>query len=958
MSDSPIDPLAVTHFDAPSLETLDHLFPGYRLENFIAKGGMGAVYLATQTSLDRPVAIKVLPQEFGDNDAFRESFESEAKIMARLNHANLIGIYDFGDVDGMLYIIMEYVLGKSLYESAYGKAIVQDKAGEIVRDICLGLDHAHSAGILHRDIKPANILIGKGTQPKIGDFGLARPTDLSETGIIYGTPGYAAPEVTLAPETVNASTDIYSVGIILYELLTGHMPNTEAYEPLKVYSDCDSRFEAIIQKAIHPDSSQRYSAASQMAEDISKILTDLTRQHDLLNASTAASQTSFNNLLQTPGTGKSRAFANFNQSSAPQLVKSTAPVTQKTLIKSTPSVATAAAAPQATATDSQPLDPDEKPRTQHSAPAQVKTHNPAIRNIVIILVLLGALAFAWDFKTKREKKVKKQNAIVKLENDRIANEKALIAQKYRDEQERRKALAPKPYNPNKTNTGSNPKTSTDMWGDSSDPSEDTVVEQPDVETNLEPNAAALEKIAISKTALRGGQREKSLFPDTAFFKNNDSRALMFVETPMTWHEADQWARNHGGHLATCIGDSEVSELGLRLDGVAKEAWLGAGNNGSKGWVWSDGAAWDINATFPTTSKRQFVKVTNLGYLGAVKSTTKLPFYMEWKMNGTNPGTIESRLQRVSRDIESRQLNPSFPPGTMNVKSRTYAIVNKDLNFNSAYRLASISGGHLLVISDKSELLDLENLIESSAPEAHDLLVWVGAEKKDSIWKWITNEPWTPIKWADGHPADHSRLAIKHLNSQITIQDHSADDTAPYFIIEWSNDQERETVNSNSELKAASDAYNFSKLKTKAQEILAAQIEKTEDEHVANIERLGFKLSNYLKSLPQSEQMDQKDDIQKLTATVNAAKRLPKKINNSGPSKRIKDYTSYAYTKQLRIEKDHAESVSKIRAAYLNQLVKLRAAAIKARQSSAAKTIEDAVDDLGRSNLEFQNHLGL
>ncbi len=114
------DPLAVTHFEAPSLEVL---FPGYTFVDFIAKDGMGVVYLATQTSLERQVVIKILPREFGEDKTFRDSFQIKAKLIAKLNHPNFIGIYDFGSVDGMLYIIMEFVKGKSLYHSAYGKLL-------------------------------------------------------------------------------------------------------------------------------------------------------------------------------------------------------------------------------------------------------------------------------------------------------------------------------------------------------------------------------------------------------------------------------------------------------------------------------------------------------------------------------------------------------------------------------------------------------------------------------------------------------------------------------------------------------------------------------------------------------------------------------------------------------------------------------------------------------------------
>ena len=147
----------------------------YRIVRIVGEGGMGAVYKARQRSLDRDVAIKILPRELGEDPEFHQSFETEAKAMARLNHPNLIGVYDFGAVEGMPYIVMEYVNGKSLFHSAYNIAIDPIQAVTIVKGICDGLAHAHENGVIHRDIKPANILLTPKAEPKIGDFGLACP---------------------------------------------------------------------------------------------------------------------------------------------------------------------------------------------------------------------------------------------------------------------------------------------------------------------------------------------------------------------------------------------------------------------------------------------------------------------------------------------------------------------------------------------------------------------------------------------------------------------------------------------------------------------------------------------------------------------------------------------------------------------------------------------------------------
>jgi serine/threonine protein kinase len=261
--------MSSTSFEAPTLEALSELLPAYEFDSFIAQGGMGAVYKARQKALDRDVAVKILPRELGDDPDFRRSFETEARAMARLNHPNLIGVYDSGDLNGMLYIVMEYVNGKSLYHSAYNLAVEPEQAAAIVKGISDGLAHAHENGVIHRDIKPANILLTAKAEPKIGDFGLARPANSDHPGLIMGTPGYTAPEIYEDPEHADQKTDIYAVGVILYELLTGHRPEDD--EELPVPSSvvgCDKKLDKIWAKATNHDPAQRYDSAEEMAHDL------------------------------------------------------------------------------------------------------------------------------------------------------------------------------------------------------------------------------------------------------------------------------------------------------------------------------------------------------------------------------------------------------------------------------------------------------------------------------------------------------------------------------------------------------------------------------------------------------------------------------------------------------------------------------------------------------------------
>lgn len=272
-------------FELPEIGTLADLLPAFEFDCLIAQGGMGAVYKARQRSLDRDVAIKILPRELGDDPLFRNSFQAEARAMARLTHPNLIKIYDSGDLDGLLYIVMEYVPGKSLFHSAHGKAIEPQQAVEIVLAACHGLAHAHGNEIVHRDIKPANILLTPKCEPKIGDFGLSRCTRTRADGLAMGTPAYMAPEVIEHPETGDRQSDVFAIGVVLRELLTG-IPAGTADATRAVISD--PMLTAICRKATHVDPALRYPDAPALAAQLRHWIALKTARSTVTTAQAAA----------------------------------------------------------------------------------------------------------------------------------------------------------------------------------------------------------------------------------------------------------------------------------------------------------------------------------------------------------------------------------------------------------------------------------------------------------------------------------------------------------------------------------------------------------------------------------------------------------------------------------------------------------------------------------------------
>ncbi len=203
----------------------------YRVEAKIARGGMATVYEATDLRLDRRVALKVMPHALADDDEFSQRFVREARAAARLTHPNVVGVYDQGDDNGVLFLTMEYVEGRhTLRDLIRTEApLTPSRALAILEDILRALSAAHESGIIHRDIKPENVLIGPRGQVKVTDFGLARAISSSTSatatgGVLMGTVSYLPPELVV-DGTADARSDVYSVGVLLFELLTGRKPH-------------------------------------------------------------------------------------------------------------------------------------------------------------------------------------------------------------------------------------------------------------------------------------------------------------------------------------------------------------------------------------------------------------------------------------------------------------------------------------------------------------------------------------------------------------------------------------------------------------------------------------------------------------------------------------------------------------------------------------------------------------
>jgi tRNA A-37 threonylcarbamoyl transferase component Bud32 len=264
-------------FIPPLPSELASLFPQLEILELIGQGGMGAVYKARQPGLDRLVALKILPPEAGRDSAFAERFSREARALARLNHPHIVAVYDFGQTSGQFFLIMEYVDGVNLRQAMRAGSVSPDKALEIVSQMCEALQFAHDEGVVHRDIKPENILLDRRGRVKIADFGLAKmfradgeSANLTGTHQVMGTLGYMAPEQMEGSRDVDHRADIYSLGVVFYELLTGEVPMGR-FQPPSAKVQVDVRIDDVVLKTLEREPERRYQHASEVKCEVESI---------------------------------------------------------------------------------------------------------------------------------------------------------------------------------------------------------------------------------------------------------------------------------------------------------------------------------------------------------------------------------------------------------------------------------------------------------------------------------------------------------------------------------------------------------------------------------------------------------------------------------------------------------------------------------------------------------------
>jgi len=266
------------HWEPPALESVQTLLPQYRFLSLIGQGGMGAVFKAIQISLNRPVAIKVLPADLMSDEESNHiaRFRQEAFTLARLNHPGIVVVFETGEAGDLLYIVMEFVEGVDLARRIAAEGpLTPEVASDFLIQVCEALDYAHRNGVIHRDLKPANLLLTPEGRVKIADFGLAKHNGMEHAGltrshVAVGTSDFMAPEAMTPGMVLDQRADIFALGVTLYQALTGEVPRGLWKAP-SARSGVDPRFDSIVDRSMEPDREHRYRSSLELARDLDAI---------------------------------------------------------------------------------------------------------------------------------------------------------------------------------------------------------------------------------------------------------------------------------------------------------------------------------------------------------------------------------------------------------------------------------------------------------------------------------------------------------------------------------------------------------------------------------------------------------------------------------------------------------------------------------------------------------------
>jgi serine/threonine protein kinase len=807
----------------PSPEAMNTLLPAFEFTAKITSSDLGAVFFANQKSLDRQVALKVFSPLLAADPEFRNAFANSCKLAAGLRHSNIIGIFDSGEVGGMLYLVMEFVPGKSLARSTQGYIVEFGQSLMIIDAICNGLGHAHEAGLIHGHLDDLSVLLNQDALPKIGNFGFGRAvhTHLSETTSTH----FIAPEVLVSPSAATKTSDVYSVAAIFHGLITGKPYSPEAPAPSTV-CDCPPAVDMVIKCATDPDPLKRYPDA--------------------------------------------RAFqAALNQATAKPTLKITGTPVRAAKVVNTSATRVL-------------------PKPDSGSIFLVK--------IAIIIVLLIAIFFAWEMKKKAQTDREKEDLEI-ITRQKLAKEQAATLQAL----EQTNHSAPQ--------------------REQQIPAYTTEKESP------------LDSLNRLRSALANGKRSE--MPVSSVKKGN--RTYFFVEKPMQWADAFFFAEQHGAYLADPSADLGWLDFGLTKT-KGRSCWLGGARSGGGTWVVSDGKPWSPSS--PPEGGGLFLITGENGGFATANADESHPFIIEWRGDGSNPGSLANLLAATRASLAGAA--PVFPPGTIFAGERRYLFVKRPVTWAEADVIAKNSGGHLLVTATSEEIADIARITGRIEAQKG---IWLGGSLDNSIWQWVTGEPWKTAVWADDSKASKDDVALVLIPRKgWTAMERG--DTADGLLIEWSADGKAPKSDSTS----PAGINKVAELNAKVKELILAAAKIRENEHAENIKKLHWDLDAYIKSSNRSTKEQFDDSVLELKEIVDDnrldIKAIRKSIENGEiiASTEMVKLIDYHCKKQVAIAAKAEAGIGIIRNAYVAKITVLKNEAKAAGQIKVFDDLEDAIED--------------
>ncbi|MCB1131003.1 MAG: protein kinase, partial [Verrucomicrobiae bacterium] len=555
--------------------------------------------------------------------------------------------------------------------------------------------------------------------------------------------------------------------------------------------------------------------------------------------------------------------------------------------------------------------PDAKPVPQSAAAGGAPSGGHLVRNLFIIALLLVTIYFVWGELKKAQAQRDRDNKQTAESNDaarRKALEEARLKREAKLEEMRNQQAA----------------NGTDGSGVS------------DSETTEE-------SIARLRSALASGDRSEM----PAGSRTAGDSFYVFLNRPMSWFDADRYARELGGHLAAPSGTTDVTWL-AELAPEEGRCWIGAGRSGRSDWSLCDGSAWKP-AKAPT-GIGSFVSIDTHGLARTHNADESFGFIIQWHMDGSNPGGLESRLTAAGKSIASGEM--IFPPGTRRFGNRLFLPVIHEVDWKAAKKLAWSAGGHLAVLTNVEEI-EAASTITSGIDAPNGL--WLAGFRDGDHWCWDTGEAWTSAKWAPdrGEASDDAALALAPGHGW---GPRDRGEPASGFVIEWSSDSRSQTAENPSEKPSGAD---ISSLTDKARELLANLETKRSKDLESNAKTFTWDLGGWLRNLSSTDQDMWGEQVSKLINSVED-NRVPASVpEESGVklSEKMASIASYAARKQAEIDSAFATDARKIRDAFVPRLETAATDAQKAGQTAVAESIRDQIS-LASDLAEWTRSLGV